>query len=109
METILPFSKELDNLSDKTIDFWGAEAQTNMVIEEASELIKAICKWKRYGGLELENAIVDEMADMYITLNTLKRILNVSDRTLDLKVFDKGMRTYERLDKEEEILEDPHY
>lgn len=51
---------------------FGIEAQTTMAIEEMSELIKEICKLKRFGESFVDlfgmNKISEEMADVYIML-----------------------------------------
>jgi len=103
------YSNDLDVLSDRTIEYWGASAQTDMVIEEASELIKALCKWKRYGGVEHEGKILDEIADMYVVLNTLKRIMKVPHEDMELYIAAKVSRTNQRLDEEDDVIEDMHY
>ena len=105
-------SKELDDLSKSTIALWGAGAQIDMVIEESAELIKAICKWNRYGGLENEGKIIDELADMAVVLNHLRVIMGVSQDELDLYIQGKIIRTRARLaelESLEDIPEDPHY
>ncbi len=56
----------------KIIDTYGSDKQQNQAIEECSELIKAICKYKR--TLYHVEDIVDEIADVEIMLNQLKII-----------------------------------
>lgn len=48
------------------------EAQVDICVEECAELVKAICKWKRYGRsyLELEQ-VVDEIADVRIMIEQM--------------------------------------
>ena len=59
------------------IDTYGCESQTDMMIEEMSELTKALLKARRagfHGGLiydALRCDIVEEMADVYIMLNQM--------------------------------------
>ena len=58
------------------VDRFGVEAQTDMMIEEASELIKALLKFRRAGATgTLEecdlDAVLEEMADCYIMLNQM--------------------------------------
>lgn len=62
------------------IDTFGAESQTDMMIEEMSELIKALLKARRSGKrpedlsfCQLAN-ILEEMADVYIMLNQMALI-----------------------------------
>ncbi|MBW1666737.1 MAG: hypothetical protein JRJ66_01560 [Deltaproteobacteria bacterium] len=61
---------------------WGASFQLDMAIEEASELIFAICKLKRRRDdslVAMRHDIIEEMADVDIMLQQLKVILGVSD------------------------------
>ena len=59
----------------QAIETYGAEAQLNVAIEEFSELIKEICKHKRY--MDNTNAIIEEMADCYIMLEQMKMIFGL--------------------------------
>ena len=55
---------------------WGMEAQQRMMIEEMSELTKAVCKLARANiGAEAELAVAsirEEMADVQIMLDQMK-------------------------------------
>lgn len=59
------------------VDTYGASAQTDMMIEEMSELTKALLKWRRAAMIEGDsttekyNAVLEEMADCYIMLNQM--------------------------------------
>lgn len=58
------------------VDGYGATAQTDMMIEEMSELTKALLKYRRAGAngtLEESDldAVLEEMADCYIMLNQM--------------------------------------
>lgn len=54
------------------IETFGKEAQKDMMIEEMSELTKELLKERR--GADNENAILEEMADVQITLDEMKLI-----------------------------------
>lgn len=61
------------------VDGYGAIAQTDMMIEEMSELTKALLKYRRSGAngtLEESDldAVLEEMADCYIMLNQMALI-----------------------------------
>ena len=74
----------------KAIDTSGKDAQLWMVIEEMSELSKEICKFKRGKDNFLE--IADEMADVYIMLEQLKRLCAVPQDLIQQRIdfkFDK--------------------
>ena len=53
-----------DEIYEAAIDKWGREAQADMIIEECSELIQAICKYKR--GLASIDDVAEEIADVKI-------------------------------------------
>ncbi|WP_328291103.1 hypothetical protein [Longicatena caecimuris] len=79
----------------EVIGKYGEEAQLDMAIEEMSELTKEICKAKR--GEHNHDAIVEELADVLITLDQLQIICNINSKELaDIK-FKKVERLEERL------------
>jgi len=51
----------------KAIELWGENSQSMMVIEECSELIKALCKYRR--GQCTDDDLISEMVDVQLTLN----------------------------------------
>lgn len=61
-----------EELSRLAVETWGAPAQTDMVIEELSELLLAIQHHKR--GRVTADAIGEEMADVRIMLDQLQVI-----------------------------------
>jgi len=64
----------------KAIALWGIDSQMSMAIEEASELIKAICKLRRNGVTEeTVNDLAEEIADMEIMLEQLKIMFYLSE------------------------------
>ena len=54
----------------KALEFYGHKSQEDMMIEEMSELTKAILKCRRtyYSDDEALNNAIEEMADVYIML-----------------------------------------
>lgn len=50
------------------LDEWGYDAQSNVCIEEMSELTKALCKYARFGKenapQEVKENVVEEIADV---------------------------------------------
>ena len=56
---------------------WGKNAQLDMAIEECSELIKAICKYKR-DPINLDN-IIEEIAEVEIMTEQIKLIMNLEE------------------------------
>ena len=79
----------------KAIDTYGKDAQLWMVIEEMSELLKEICKFKRGKDNFLE--IADEMADVYIMLEQLKRLCAVPQDLIQQRIDFKFDRLRKRL------------
>jgi|AGTN01.2.fsa_nt_gi hypothetical protein len=71
--------ENVDALYRRVIDRYGWESQADNVIEEASELIHAICKHKRraakgeFDGPRLDD-VIGELADMQIALDQAKLI-----------------------------------
>lgn len=55
----------------------GVDAQTDMMIEEMSELTKALCKYRRKESGETLDNIIEEMADVQIMLD---QMLEIYDR-----------------------------
>lgn len=64
----------------KAIETWREPAQLMMVIEEMSELTKALCKLFRTAGDPVPiSAVADECADVTIMLEQLRLILEIND------------------------------
>jgi NTP pyrophosphatase (non-canonical NTP hydrolase) len=71
--------EDINALYRRAIDEYGWESQADNVIEEAAELIHAICKHKRkaaqgkFSGPRLD-AVIEEIADLQIALDQAKLI-----------------------------------
>lgn len=61
-------------LYKKAIKLWGIRSQTDMVIEECSELINILMKDRR--GKATLDEIISELVDVQIMLNQLRVILD---------------------------------
>lgn len=93
-------------MSDKSkltriIAEYGFDNQVNQTIEECSELIKALLKFRRnrddYASLEyLKRDIIDEIADVSIMLDQLKIIFEC-DADVEKRVDFKINRQLERI------------
>ncbi len=81
---------------DKAICIYGIDKQLDMAIEEMSELMKEICKKKR--GKDNRVEIIEEIADVYIMLEQLKIICNITQKELDDITEIKIKRLNERLE-----------
>lgn len=80
---------------ERAIEHYGKDMQLNVAIEEFSELIKEICKYKR-GEDNLDN-IIEEMADCQIMLAQLRIIFDIKD--LQPQILEKLERLEKRLDE----------
>lgn len=101
----LPY--QLEEQKFKTIaDHYGFIKQSMMMIEECSELQKAICKWHRKRGdsLRLESsdcdertAIIDELADVIIMAKQITYLLSAEDEVSEQIEFklDRQLRRME--------------
>ena len=76
------------------VEIYGADHQQDKAIEECSELIQAICKYKE--SLDHVENIVDEIADVEIMLNQLKIIFECTGEVEDRIEF-KINRQLERI------------
>jgi hypothetical protein len=80
----------------QAIEIYGAEEQLNVAIEEFAELIKEICKHKRYA--DNTKAIIEEMADCYIMLEQIKMIFGLGSTVISDAMDKKIERLKCRLD-----------
>ena len=83
-----------DWLYDQVCDKWGIKAQLDVAIEELSELIKEICKFKR--GFENREHLAEEVADVEIMCEQLRFIFDFDDEVDNFKNL-KLKRLEERL------------
>lgn len=65
------------NTLEQAIEHYGPDMQINVAIEELSELIKELCKFKRGQGNQVN--LAEEMADVKIILKELEIIFNNSE------------------------------
>lgn len=86
---------------EHAIDKYGIKPQMLMVIEEMSELTKAICKFFRVPGYvesdaDIIDAIAEETADVTIMLEQLRLILGINENVCE-HMDQKVERLAERL------------
>ena len=82
---------------ERAIETYGKDMQLTVAVEELSELIKEICKYKR-GRDNIEN-IIEEMADCYIMLEQIEIIFDIDEDKLSGKVIEKLNRLEKRLNE----------
>lgn len=104
--------KELATL-EKAVQEFGAPAQVDMAIEEMSELTKALLKHRRYcegcqakGEDRLEEAIAEEMADVFIMLYQLIYIFGNAEQ-IQKVVWGKIERLQKRFQAKDKREETP--
>lgn len=67
-------------LQTEVVNEYGANIQSTICMEECAELIQAISKMKR--GKDNRDNLIEEMADVYIILEQLKFIYNITDNEI---------------------------
>lgn len=87
---------------EHAIDTYGVKPQMLMVIEEMSELTKAICKFFRVPGYmepdaDIIDSIAEETADVTIMLEQLRLILGINETVCE-HMDEKVERLAARLD-----------
>lgn len=74
--------KNMKEICKKAIEKWGTTKQLNMIIEECSELIKAISKYQRYKHKHNEEwrlKAVEEIVDVQIMIEQGKLMLTTEE------------------------------
>ena len=84
---------------ERAIEVYGKDMQLNVAIEELSELIKEICKYKR--GEDNRENIIEEMADCIIMLRQLEIIFGIGFDDINPTMMEKLYRLETRLEESE--------
>lgn len=83
-------ARKEENILLRAIVEYGAEAQTDMMIEEMSELTKALLKHRRKESEKTLDNILEEIADVQIMLDQMKLIHDdgkATDKYRDVKLL----------------------
>lgn len=96
-----------DYVLAEAIRVFGVESQLKMMIEEMSELTKAICKlWRTKPGteavFEAEHDVLEEMADVQIMLNQMKMMFGDTDEIEHKKIERLRSRIEQKEAKDED-------
>lgn len=84
-------SVKIDNeIIKDSIVYYGKDAQSTVCMEECAELIQAISKEKR--GKSDKKHLVEEMADVLISIELLKEIYEVSNEQINNWIDEKQKR-----------------
>lgn len=90
------------NVLDKALAKWGEWSQVEMCIEECSELILALQKRKRDDSEEKQANVIEELADVRITIESLIQLIGESEvqKVVDHKID----RLERRIDQDDETI-----
>lgn len=94
-------TEERDQVFRNCICTNGSNPQIDVAIEEMSELIKALLKWRRADGAGLTEAracIVDELADVRIMVRQMEILFQCKDE-VEKRIDYKVQRQEERMRK----------
>ncbi len=91
--------KENKSIEKMAIEKYGKELQTVVAIEELSELIKELTKNIR--GKNNHDAIVEEIADVYIMLDQVMMMNDISLNEVVEKMNEKLNRLKERMNADD--------
>ena len=87
---------------ESMLNTYGEDSQIDVCIEEMSELIKELVKYKRskIHFREKEAAsrehVIEEIGDVLFTFEYLKHIFCISQKDIDQVMLEKALRTKER-------------
>lgn len=92
---------------NQAIDHYGGQQQSDMMIEEMSELTKALMKYRRFGcGDDLLENVIEEIEDVQIMLDQMKLIYGSSKTVRQTKLarlaIRMGMTEDEMTEQEDE-------
>jgi NTP pyrophosphatase (non-canonical NTP hydrolase) len=90
--------KETKQLYDEAMNKWGLESQMDMLIEECSELIKAVCKAKRtnFNDKQAIDNLNEEITDVTIMIEQIIHAYDMPEIIAKIKA-DKLIRLHKLL------------
>ena len=91
----------LKDVAKAVIEKYGKTMQTVIAIEEMSELTKELTKAIR--GSENHDAIVEEVADVYIVLHEIQIMYDINLNEVFKEMEFKTERMKERLEEDESV------
>ncbi len=92
-------------LLERAVSLYGEQAQIDMMIEEMSELTKALCKYKRAQTDRTVAAVREEMADVQIMLDQMALVFGDFNEEEIAKLERLEERLEERCKQEEEAMD----
>lgn len=85
----------------EVIDFYGIESRARQAMEESAELIQAINKVLRKKD-NAKNHLAEEMADVFICLEQLQCVFDISDKEIQKWIDYKFERVKKRIANKED-------
>lgn len=102
------FEDSATSIIEQMLEKFGEDSQIDVAIEEMSELIKELVKYKRSKIHFREKAaasrehVIEEMGDVLFMMEYLKHIFSIPDDAIQQIIQDKAKRTKKRyIDGEE--------
>ena len=92
----------MNDISRKAIQHYGETIQMFVAIEEMSELTKELTKHMR--GEDNKEAMTEEIADVYIMIEQVMYMNEISLNDVVEKMHEKLNRLKERMGKESELV-----
>ena len=96
------FDQEIISTVKEMIAKFGEDSQIDVAVEEMSELIKELIKYKRAKIHENDKKnsrlehVLEEIGDVMLMIESLKVIFDLTDEDIKEIVFKKAKRTRER-------------
>jgi len=103
MQNKIVIRMDAEKIYGRALDAFGEQAQLDILIEEMSELTKAIIKCRRRGEDILDPTIITEMVDVHICLEQLAVMFKRRSEEMFSKMYNhertsKLKRLEERID-----------
>lgn len=101
--------EERDTAYRTFIDEYGAGAQVDQTVEELSELIKALMKWKRpkVSRAHARADIIDEIADVRIMCRQMELLFETEEGEVEQRIDYKLRRQLKRIAEGRDNAENP--
>lgn len=96
--------KKIDERIKEIADFYGKEAQLDMLQEECAELIQAVSKFKRGKKMAIEH-IAEEICDVELMITQIMYLLNICYTSVNTIKEEKITRTLNIIEQIKKVYE----
>ena len=108
MEKMKTQMSNTDQVLNKALAFYGRREQEIKVCEELGELQQAV--FKSLKGTPSKENLTEEIADVLITIEYIKKIHNIKDEDIEFLKNGKIIRLMEKINAEEyNLYPEPEY